>query len=702
MLLAAWCLESACLESAANGQTPSAELQLNPAANATAEPIKSTIELRVARRPWLFERLSKPEKAPSTKMQPPRPPAQALDPQAQALDPQTQALGPPAQALGPPAISEPANLLPMTDPSDEFQPLQQPDGWVAREHTDSTSDRLGSRQPPSLTESDSAIQLAPPMERIELDRSPVIAPTDDLPAIVVDSHPPFTEQPESSEPDIEAIEIESEPVPQTGLPMTSTVDRQPAADVHEPTASIGSEMDDVGGTAEDAQRQSDTSVASQSPAVARTTQRRGVEVRELRIDPDGSIREPHPDTAPEGNDSSEQQSTRPAPTKSIATEPVTIGDQRDAMEMKRITIDEQRDMTDDQRDAVDAAPARELDYAGYPLESLPLNNTVRGMQRAMRSCLQHYYARPEVADERSNWGMMHSMMVYGIDTRVIVGRNTYSTIAWIAGNNLCRGQRLLTAGPRGIEAKSGVGLQGHQGQMLAVFAMCNVPEDYPLYAGNQKFSVADIIDAEMATCKSGEELTFALIGLSHYLDTDEVWTADDGQHWDFERLIREELSQPIVGAACGGTHRLMGFAHALRKRRAEGKPIEGQWKRAEKFTQDFESYCYRLQNRDGSMSTIWFEGREDNGNLDRKIQTTGHMVEWLLTITPDSQLQNPRLVQAVRFLLASMYNERDREWKIGPKGHALRSIAMYYERVYRSGPAWRSTSMAHAANSSRR
>ena len=31
-----------------------------------------------------------------------------------------------------------------------------------------------------------------------------------------------------------------------------------------------------------------------------------------------------------------------------------------------------------------------------------------------------------------------------------------------------------------------------------------------------------------------------------------------------------------------------------------------------------------------------------------------------------------------------------RDWQIGPKGHALRSLAMYYDRVYRSGPAWQS------------
>ena len=117
---------------------------------------------------------------------------------------------------------------------------------------------------------------------------------------------------------------------------------------------------------------------------------------------------------------------------------------------------------------------------------------------------------------------------------------------------------------------------------------------------------------------------------------------------------------------------------------------------------DFEKYAYRLQNRDGSMSTDWFEGREDNGDLDRKIQTTGHMVEWLLTITPDSKLQDPRLVSAVRFLANTMYSEPGRDWKIGPKGHALRSLAMYYNRVYGGKPAWQSNSMAKSGSKSRR
>ena len=335
-----------------------------------------------------------------------------------------------------------------------------------------------------------------------------------------------------------------------------------------------------------------------------------------------------------------------------------------------------------------------LDYVGYPATPIRVRPEVQRLKPMIERNLQYFYDNPEIASGRSNWGMMHAIMVYGIDTRLRAGNRNYSTIAWIAGNNICRGQRLLTQDARGIKVKSGVGLQGHQAQMLAIFSLCDVPATYPLYANDTRYSMQHVIEAEKLACKSGEELTFTLIGLSHYLDTDTAWIAADGQRWDFERLIREELSQPIVGTACGGTHRLMGFAHALRKRRHEGKPITGQWARAEHFLRDFISYTYTLQNRDGSMSTNWFEGRGDNGNLDRKIQTTGHMVELLLTVTPDSQLQDPRLYNAVRFLAVSMHNDLGREWKIGPKGHALRSMMMYHDRVFKSGPAWQDRTMA--------
>lgn len=401
-------------------------------------------------------------------------------------------------------------------------------------------------------------------------------------------------------------------------------------------------------------------------------------VRSLRVGRDGSL---------PGNRSTDQVEKSPAGDrgKERLSEP-TATDTTSPQESSEETI----------------SGLEELDYTGRPIQSFDVKPAVKQLQPAMRRCLQYYFDRPERATRRSNWGMLHSIMVYGVDTPILAGQQSYSAIAWIAGNNACRGKRLLQQGSAGIEADTGIGLQGHQAQMLAVFALVGVPADYPLYAGPNKYSVKDLVRTEVRNCRSGEELTFSLIGLSHYLDTDEQWIGGDGQQWDFERLIREELSQPIVGTACGGTHRLMGFAHALRQRRHEGRPITGQWRRAEKFLEDFVAYTYQLQNRDGSMSTDWFESRENNGDLDRKVQTTGHMVEWLLTVTPDSELQNPKLVRSIRFLLKAMYNERGHDWSIGPKGHALRSLSLYYQRVYDEGAPWDTPSVATSNRTRRR
>lgn len=310
------------------------------------------------------------------------------------------------------------------------------------------------------------------------------------------------------------------------------------------------------------------------------------------------------------------------------------------------------------------------------------------LDQPIRQTLAYYHQRPEKAAQRTPWGMLHAILPFNLDANVDANRR-YNAIAYLAGNNPNRNLRMLsvTRGGR-LVARSGVGLQGHQAQMLAIFAQVGVPADYPLYVSGKKFIMNDLVKTEMLACKAKEELTFTLIGLSHYLPTDTKWRSADGQVWDFEKLLAEEMSQPVVGAACGGTHRLMGLSYALKQRKLEGLPVTGQWARAETYLKDFEAYAWQLQNRDGSFSTDWFEGRADNGDLDRKVQTTGHILEWLLFVTEDDRLNDERVTRSVSFLTESLLNERGREWQVGPKGHALRALSVYHQRVFNSDRPW--------------
>jgi hypothetical protein len=91
-----------------------------------------------------------------------------------------------------------------------------------------------------------------------------------------------------------------------------------------------------------------------------------------------------------------------------------------------------------------------------------------------------------------------------------------------------------------------------------------------------------------------------------------------------------------------------------------------------------------LQNRDGSFSTAWFEKPEDGSDVERKLRTTGHMLEFLVSTCDQQVLYHPKTVKAVAFLTGILDKEPEKEWKIGPMSHALHALAVYQERVWSS------------------
>jgi hypothetical protein len=209
--------------------------------------------------------------------------------------------------------------------------------------------------------------------------------------------------------------------------------------------------------------------------------------------------------------------------------------------------------------------------------------------------------------------------------------------------------------------------------------------DYPIKVGERDFTVADLVEYEKDTCVAGTELTFKLIGLSHYLPSDATWTSESGQQWSIERLIREEIGQPIRGATCGGTHRLMGLSYAVQRRVRQGLPINGEFRRAEIYTGDYHKYTFKQQNSDGSFSTAWFRGRGNDADLDTRLRTTGHILEWMAYSLPEEGLTDPRTVQAVEYLTGLLHENSNRRWEIGPLGHALHALALYRDRALDRG-----------------
>lgn len=300
--------------------------------------------------------------------------------------------------------------------------------------------------------------------------------------------------------------------------------------------------------------------------------------------------------------------------------------------------------------------------------------------------LTYYMDNPENTTRRGPWAIMHAALPFGVEGEIMAGNRRVNALGWMCYNGVCAKQRMFQPTKQGFRTNVGPGVQGHEGQFLAILAQSRVQPDYPILIGNRRYTIMDLAKYEMATCREKSELTFKLIGLSHYLENDQRWRDNQGRHWNLEKMVAEELAQPVIGSACGGTHRLMGLTFALVRRQQAGLPLTGHWNRAEVFINDFVNYAISLQNPDGSFSTNWFEGRGNEDDIERKLQTSGHTVEWLIFTLPDDQLRTPQIRKAIEFLAGTLDSNLKRDWPIGPRGHALRALALYHQRLYGGEP----------------
>jgi hypothetical protein len=333
---------------------------------------------------------------------------------------------------------------------------------------------------------------------------------------------------------------------------------------------------------------------------------------------------------------------------------------------------------------------------GKPLAPGEFSPEMLKLKGKLRETLGWYYDHPQKVNDRSPWGIMHWLIPFGVDSYVIDAKGQrQNTIGYLCFNYPCKGQRLFYLDKKKeLDAMIGPGVQGHKGQFLAMLAQSKVSSEYPMKVEGKDFTIADLIEYEKRTCEAGTELTFKLIALTHYLKHGDKWKNTKGEEWDLPRLIREELKQPVVGAACGGTHRMTGFSFAVRKHQARGLILDGQWERSRDFIDRYHEYTYTLQNRDGSFSTNWFQSKGDQPDSPRRLQTSGHILEWLVYSLPEADLQDKQVVRGVEYLTELLANGKATKWEIGPLGHALHALALYDERVFGGKPGHRAEELA--------
>ena len=159
-----------------------------------------------------------------------------------------------------------------------------------------------------------------------------------------------------------------------------------------------------------------------------------------------------------------------------------------------------------------------------PPDITPLNRQQIQLRNKIRRVLAHYYNRPLNTADRGPWELMHAMLSFEVHSRVLQGGpngKPITAVGWLCFNQPCRKRSLMYINKDDeLRVRVGPGLQGHHGQLLALLAQARVKSDYPMKVDDADLTIADLIEMEKKTCYPRTELTFKLIGLMHYLDSE--------------------------------------------------------------------------------------------------------------------------------------------------------------------------------------
>lgn len=290
--------------------------------------------------------------------------------------------------------------------------------------------------------------------------------------------------------------------------------------------------------------------------------------------------------------------------------------------------------------------------------------------------------------DHAAWQVVHGALMYGRDLQIYHDGKLVSALDYLLGGGQLRGWT-MRKGDHGVQAVLEAGTkmgQGHPDQWLGYLSQCGLSPDDPIVVGGTTYKIRDLITQAQWDIYDGMEATWTLMAFSTYLPQDASWTAKDGTQWNIERMVRMETAQPLGDSACGGTHRMFGLTVAVNRYRAAGGKFsdnaEGTWEMANKKIQDAVTAARQFQQPDGSLSTNFFERPATSAEIDKRIGTTGHVLEFLMVALNDDEVREPWVTRAVVHLVGCLEKTQQFDLECGALYHAMRGLGLYRTRRF--------------------
>jgi hypothetical protein len=310
-----------------------------------------------------------------------------------------------------------------------------------------------------------------------------------------------------------------------------------------------------------------------------------------------------------------------------------------------------------------------------------------GPERRIRAAIDNVRRR-NLLTSNGFWTVFHGILGLGPKATTLRDPKTnrqVNAFDYIRTGGELRGLRFIPT-RHGLDVQMGpwsVG-QGHQDQFVAEMAQWNTPADTPFVVNGRDYTFRDFIrHAQMhARISDKQELSWAIVVVGQYLGTDLTWTNGRGEKLHYTDLIRYELDADVENAACGGTHRLFGLTWAYHLHRERGLSPTGIWEEIPAKEAKYRERARRYQNADGSFSTEFFRGRGNDSDKQLRINTTGHVLEWLALASPEEELRAPWVQNAASALSLMILDLRAEPIEGGSLYHAVHGLLLYHARLY--------------------
>jgi len=345
------------------------------------------------------------------------------------------------------------------------------------------------------------------------------------------------------------------------------------------------------------------------------------------------------------------ENEQPAANEESAADEEAVGAEESVAGKESAGSEESAETTE----SVEAQPAPEPE----------LSPQMVALRDAVRAGLARLASHPFNSRDNTPAQVMELCLAFGCDATLGYGGSSgkrVNAVGCLSWNYPCAGYRLLRESEGHVMGRVGYGLQARPSQFLAVLAQARVPSNYEIRVDEFRGAVADLVEFEKLSCRSGTDLSQTLIGLTHYLD-DQSWKNDLQEEWSLERLVREESSRSVGNSSPDVTGRLMGLSYAVDRQKQRGQPLEGVFLEAEEHLSQFHDYALDVQNSDGTWHPSFFAYKGTSRDASASLRSTGHILEWLVFSLPPERLEEPRVVRSVAYVAKLLGNRRSR-WNV--------------------------------------